>query len=421
MTPENQKKHDEKEKRFFDAIALKEPDRVPMSPPPELFPIFNAGYTVAEVLYDPSLEKMKHAVIKYLNEFDPDISWGLGFILAGEGPGLELAKPKNLRWAGMPGQVIDENSIQQFLEYPLLHDNEFDEFFTDRTGWVLRRALPRLSEMTEHFANFNIGGAFNSNMVFRQLTAQLSTPEAQAMIKNMWAMNEFYQGFNARAGAIIQEIIDLGYPAPICQYLTVPFDDYSDYLRGTLLSLADLYDRPEDIERFTEPKLEIVLNMLRASKGVNDGKQVFMPLHKGMDGFMSDEHYRKYYWKHLKKIIETIIEVGKIPFIYTEGKYNQRLDCLAEVPPGKVLYHFEEVDMAEAKKKLGSTACISGGFRATLLDWGTPQQVRDEVKRLIDICAPGGGFIFATSCGIGNAKRENVEAMFEAVREFGKY
>ena len=125
--------------------------------------------------------------------------------------------------------------------------------------------------------------------------------------------------------------------------------------------------------------------------------------------------------KHLQKLILAIIESGKVPYIYTEGKYDSRLDFLTEVPPGKVLYHFETVDMAVAKKKLGGIACIAGGFPAALLDWGKPEQVRDEVKKLLDVCAPGGGFIFETSCGMGNAKRENVEIMFETVREFGVY
>ena len=119
-------------------------------------------------------------------------------------------------------------------------------------------------------------------------------------------------------------------------------------------------------------------------------------------------------------IINAIIDAGMVPYIYTEGKYNTRLECLKEVPKGKVIYHFEEVDMAEAKRVLGDTATISGGFPVYLLDYGTKEQVIDECKRLIDVCAPGGGFIFETSCGMDLAKRENVEAMVETVRTYGK-
>ena len=56
---------------------------------------------------------------------------------------MELMEPKNMRWAGMPGGVIDENSIQQFIEYPFLEDDEFDLFWRDRTAWMLNCAQSR--------------------------------------------------------------------------------------------------------------------------------------------------------------------------------------------------------------------------------------------------------------------------------------
>ena len=69
MTPEAKKRYDEKVARVEAAIALKEPDRVPMMPSAALFPMLNAGYTVAEVIYDTSLEKMTKSIVKYLNDF----------------------------------------------------------------------------------------------------------------------------------------------------------------------------------------------------------------------------------------------------------------------------------------------------------------------------------------------------------------
>jgi hypothetical protein len=418
MTLENKKKHDLKLKRINDAIALKEPDMVPMTPPTELFPIFNAGYTVAEVIYDTSLSKMRHAAIKYLKDFDPDQGTGVGMVFAGEGPALEMSAPKNMRWAGMPGDIIDKNSLQQFIEFPLLLDDEFDEFFSDRTGWILRKALPRSAELLEPFSAFYPDAVVSGA---RQMAAVFSTPQFKEMIKKFWAIDEFYKSYQEKSAEIAREIEEMGYPNLMGGMAGVPFDSYSDFYRGTILSLTDLYDRPEYVERYIEEAFEQQIEMIRATKGIGEGKFVFMALHKGMDGFMSDEYYRKYYWRHLQQIILEIIDSGKVPYIYTEGRYNSRLDCLSEVPPGKVFYHFETVDMAEAKKKLGNIACISGGFPTSLLDWGTPEQVRDEAKRLLDICAPGGGFIFETSCGLGNCKRENVEALFDTVRTYGKY
>jgi hypothetical protein len=420
MLPENQRKYDEKEKRVNDAIALREPDRVPVMPQPELYPIFNAGYTVAEVVYDTSLQKMRNAAVKYLNDFDPDGGTGVGMVYAGEGPAMELIRPKNMRWAGMPGSVIDKNSLQQFIEYPLLLDDEFNEFFSDRTGWAIKKAIPRNSAVFDPLEDFQLGLG-NASRGARQMASLFATPEFRAMVKDLWAIDDFYKAYQEKADEIGKEIHDMGYPVYMGGGAGVPYDFYNDFLRGSILTMEDLYDRPKDIERYIDETLEVTLEALRRTKGVNEGKHFFMALHKGMDGFMSDEHYRKYYWSHLQKIILAIIDSGHIPYIYTEGKYNTRIDCLTEVPPGKVFYHFEDVDMAVAKKKLGGIACISGGFPAALLDWSTPQVVRETVKKLMDDCAPGGGFIFETSCGLGNCKRENVEALFESAREFGVY
>jgi hypothetical protein len=418
MTAENQKRYDEKLKRVTDAIALAEPDRVPITPAAELFPVFNAGFTVAEVVYDTTLAKIRTAAIKYLSDFDPDNAAGVGMIYAGEGPAMEMSRPKNMRWAGMPGNIIDENSLQQYIEFPLLLDDEFAEFFSDRTGWGLRRAAPRTSALLEPFAKFNGDVSYGG---VRNMAGQVSTPEFKAMIKELWAIDEFYQNYQKHVGELDSEVRELGYPSFMGGMAGVPFDAYSDMLRGTLLSLADLYENTEQVEKFIDENIEQTVDAIKASKGIGDGKHVFMALHKGMDGFMSDEHYRKYYWKHLQRIILAIIDSGKVPYIYTEGKYNSRIDCLTEVPPGKVFYHFEEVDMAVAKKKLGGIACISGGFPSAMLDRSTPELVKDAVKRLLDDCAPGGGFIFETSCGLGNCKRENVEAMFGTVKEYGVY
>jgi len=90
------------------------------------------------------------------------------------------------------------------------------------------------------------------------------------------------------------------------------------------------------------------------------------------------------------------------------------------VPKGKVVYAFEKADPVNVKKQLGDTACISGLFPCFLLHYGTKQQVIDEAKRLIDIMAPGGGFIFNTDAGFDHAKPENVEAMFDTVKNYGK-
>ena len=414
-----EKKYQERLKRVNDAIALTEPDTVPFIPIVQCFPYLQAGYTMADILYDTELVKARESVLKYLDGYEPDAMMGHSYVNMGQGPIMELGQPKTTRWAGMPGGLIDENSIHQFIEFPVLEDDQFDRFTTDRTGWVMNKGMPMTSGLLEPFARLNIGdmGVYGS---YARVAGAMSTPEFKSMMETLWKINDMSAALQGKVRQLNADIEAYGYPILATGHAGVPFDGYSDFLRGTLDGCADLYERPETVMAYCEETLAGTLESVKMQGKMMPGKHVFMALHKGMDGFMSDEHYREFYWKYLQIIINAIIDAGMVPYIYTEGKYNSRLECLKEVPRGKVIYHFEEVDMVRAKKILGDTACIAGGFPVYLLDYGMKEQVIDEAKRLIDACAPGGGFIFETSCGIDLAKKENLEALRDTVRTYGK-
>ena len=55
-----------------------------------------------------------------------------------------------------------------------------------------------------------------------------------------------------------------------------------------------------------------------------------------------------------------------------------------------------------------------------VLPFGSPQQIREEVKKRIDDFASGGGFVFNTVHNIqADVPVENILAMRDALREFG--
>lgn len=420
MTAENQRRYDEKFRRMSDALSLKVPDRVPIDITGGQFMVNNAGFTMAEVIYDTSLEKIMYAIKKFLSDFDPDIATDIGLSYFGEGPGHEMQGLNNMLISGMDDPRIGNNSIQQFIEFPTLLDDEFDEFFGDRMAWSARKFMPRVSKVMEPFSKLEF------NLTHRgivEVADNFSRPEMREAIKRLCAVSDFYKEFRPRVGAANRELYDLGYPSFSGGVGVVPFDKYSDTFRGTILSLMDLYDHEKEVVRYMDEFQQEMLAQIRSynKDGKRNGKFVSLMLHKGVDGFMNDEQYRKFYWKYLKEEIETIADCGMIAVLFCEGKYMSRLNCLAEVPKGKVYCYFEDMDMAVTKKKLSGIACVGGAFPSALLEYGTKQKVIDECKRLLDICAPGGGYIFKLSAGLNSAKPENVEAMFDTVREYGKY
>ncbi|MFN2105824.1 MAG: uroporphyrinogen decarboxylase family protein, partial [Candidatus Promineifilaceae bacterium] len=57
-----------------------------------------------------------------------------------------------------------------------------------------------------------------------------------------------------------------------------------------------------------------------------------------------------------------------------------------------------------------------------ILPRGTPQQVKDDVRRNIEILAPGGGYVFNTVHNIqADVPPQNIVAMWEALQEYGVY
>ncbi len=82
------------------------------------------------------------------------------------------------------------------------------------------------------------------------------------------------------------------------------------------------------------------------------------------------------------------------------------------------------MEAKQLKRDFGRDVVFWGGGIDTqgTLPNGTPDQVRDEVKRNIDALAPEGGFVFNTIHNIqADVPPENIVAMYETVLEYGKY
>lgn len=76
------------------------------------------------------------------------------------------------------------------------------------------------------------------------------------------------------------------------------------------------------------------------------------------------------------------------------------------------------------KNEFGNDIVFWGGGVDTqyVLPQGTPDEVRNDVKRRIDDFAPGGGFVFNTVHNIQeDVPPENIIAMWETLMEYGKY
>lgn len=408
--------YQERTQRLKDAIEMRVPDRVPVFPMIGFFPAYNAGYTPRDVMYDYA--KMKKAFKKYVLDFQPDAHSGA--MGAPGGKSFDILDYKLYKW---PGHGVPPQHSYQAVEGEWMKPEEYDILTQDPSLFFQNYFLPRIFGSLEAFKQ--LGNLTNMTEMYGGFTGvtlvPYGLPDVQtAMKKLMEAGNEALKWVGA-AGAFDAEAKALGFPNFFGGGCKVPFDTISDTLRGTRGIALDMYQRPQKLLKALEAMTPIMVRMGASAARHNGNPLVFIPLHKGADGFLSDQQFKKFYWPYFKKLLVGLIDEGCIPFPWAEGGYNSRLEIIRDIPKGKTVWGFDTTDMARVKKIMGDVACIGGNLPLSILSVGTKQQIKDEVKKLIKTCGQDGGYIMINGAVIDNVNPENVRTMIQATKEYGIY
>ena len=143
-------------------------------------------------------------------------------------------------------------------------------------------------------------------------------------------------------------------------------------------------------------------------------KEMVSPYHKELFGFIKDRARKN-------GAPETYL------FYHTCGAMLPFADLLHEEGVNilnPVQVSATDMDSKNLKKLLGDRFTFWGGGVDTqrVLPYGSPREVKDEVRRRIDDFAPGGGFVFTTVHNVqSDVPPANYMAMWEALREYGVY
>ncbi|MBM2832396.1 MAG: hypothetical protein HW414_1448 [Dehalococcoidia bacterium] len=403
----------ERTRRVEDAIQLKVPDRVPLVVSFGLFPAKYAGITCQDAYYDS--EKWGAAVKKTLLDFKPDMYHGSAIV---SGAVLGHLGCTQVKW---PGDGVSPHHTHQFVEGEYMKADEYDAFFEDPSDWVVRTYMPRIYK--------NLGPLKSlprlSSMVFGYGQAMqvgaLAAPDVAGALDALVKAGLAARDWQAAHNSLHKEIIELGFPLVSGPSTNAPFDMVTDYLRGMRGTMLDMYRQPEKLIKACEMLLPLLIERGVSGARRSGNPRVFIPTHRGSDGFMSLKQFEIFYWPTFKKLMMAFIDEGLTPCPFLEGDWTQRLEILLELPKGKVLGHFDRTDMKRAKEVLVGHMCIRGNVPSSLLQTRSPQEVIDYCKQLIDVVGKGGGFIMAPGCVVDEAKPENIRAMIDFTKEYGVY
>jgi uroporphyrinogen-III decarboxylase len=298
---------------------------------------------------------------------------------------------------------------------------EYDEYLQDPTGYLLHKFMPRTATAFEPLAKLPDFPAVNYLTMLNGLDA-FADPDVRKGLQSLMDAGEEIQILKAELMRFVGSMAELGYPLLAGTATFTPFDVLTDFMRGAKGGMLDMYRNKEKLLRAMDMLFDFLIREVIRTAKMTPSKVVFIPLHWGLDGFMSPKQFEEFYWPGCQRLFLALIDAGLTPCPLWEGDCTTRLDIIKDVPPGKCIYFFERTDLFKAKEILGDTVCIRGGMPVSTLIQGSVEDVKDQCKRMIDVVGDGGGFIMDSGVGLPDeAKPENVRAMFEVTREYGTY
>ncbi|RLE11701.1 methyltransferase, partial [Candidatus Aerophobetes bacterium] len=207
--------------------------------------------------------------------------------------------------------------------------------------------------------------------------------------------------------------------------------EWGTFLRRIDNFLIDLVMDQKNVERLLDALMEQHMPFLeKVCQSVGDIADIIrFGDDLGMDSgpFMSPEIYRKLFKPRHKMLCDFVKKHSKMhTFIHSCGSIYQLIPDIIEAGIeiiNPVQTNAKDMEPEKLKKEFGSDVTFWGGGADTraVLNRAKPNEVKEHVKRRLEIFSKGGGFVFNTVHNIlPDVPPENIMAMFKAIEEFNE-
>jgi hypothetical protein len=177
----------------------------------------------------------------------------------------------------------------------------------------------------------------------------------------------------------------------------------------------------EVLTEFTKVNLEIIKRFAEAGVDI-----VFYMDDLGMKqrSIFSIEQFKKFFLPYYKQMFQACKKNGMFIIQHSCGYIDKLLPHMVDVGLNGIqaLEPAAGVDLAYLKETLGDQVAFLGGIDGSnILNFGTPKDIEEEVKRCIKAAAYGGGYFAGPSHNVLSAPWENILALRAAIEKYRKY
>ncbi|MDA8226333.1 MAG: hypothetical protein M0T74_01270 [Desulfitobacterium hafniense] len=291
------------------------------------------------------------------------------------------------------------------------NDGEYNYFFDE---WKIKWRMP-------------VKGGFYYDMAEHPLAGVLEVSEIENFAYPDALDAKRYEGIRERALAVREK----GYGV-VMSSIGAGLFEYGGWLRGYADFYADLAGEPDMACKVMDKTLEVKYKywekVLDIAGDIIDVVQEADDLGSQNSMLISPSMYKEYVKPRQKELFDLIRSKtdAKI-FVHTCGSFREVIPDLIEAGVNiinPVQFNAKGMDTQGLKRDFGKDIVFWGGGIDTqrILPRGTVEEVKECVKRQMEILAPGGGFVFNTVHNIqADVPPQNLVAMLEAFKEYANY
>lgn len=297
-------------------------------------------------------------------------------------------------------KLSEDGITLQHLQNSQMKEDEYPQAIADVNGFMantlLRRKMPFIFDMEVKDA---------ARLLEKALDARMAT--------NAGAVGEVGPEMVKRFGTYM-------FADGRCQ-LTTPGDIIFDNYRGFKGTLTDLRRHYNEMRDFADVLWEKGYAKDFSKMQLFDDKYVCYMAH--IPAFLNPKQYNELCYKYFKRQMTAMDAQNSKLYILAEGKWEHLFDFINDLPQDCLLMNLEDDDICEAYKKIGAHQILIGGSKLVSTKMDTLENNKDMVKKVIDTCAPGNAFVFASDkswCCKGDVNKTLLET-FKFAAEYGKY
>ncbi|MBC7252079.1 MAG: hypothetical protein H5T62_17605 [Anaerolineae bacterium] len=359
------------------AINLEPVDRVPVVYMGVAFAPRYMGMSMAEFCSDPEAAlQVTLAAMDRLGGFD-------GANLAGGGNIAISLTGLWLSHIAVPGRELPPDSLWQVQEAEVMTVEDYDTIINKGWNAFLMEYLPRVVDMAE----------FGAAMAWSAANA--------ARIQQLYREH----------GYVV--VCD----APIM--VNIPFEPLCGG-RSMVKFFLDLHRIPDKVEAAMQVILAETLESIEAVNAPFGIGGTWLGGWRAASALLAPKLWDRFVWPYYLKLAEALIAKGMRPVLHWDQDWTRDLVRLQELPAKKCILNPDGMtDLRKFKELVGDRMAVMGDVPASLFAAGTPDDIYDYVRYLVQDIGPT-GLILCPGCDAPiNTKPENMEAFVAAAHEYG--